>query len=56
MLTFNAGGSRLCDGLTRREILRVGSLGVLGTGLNLGGLLGAEATGPSSIDPGFGRA
>ena len=38
MLTFyRSEGSRYCDGLTRREVLRVGSLGW--GGLTLPGLL-----------------
>jgi hypothetical protein len=32
MLTIHAGGARLCDGVTRREVLRAGSLGLLGLG------------------------
>ena len=35
MLRFLGPGARLCDGQTRREILRVGGLGLLGAGLNL---------------------
>jgi hypothetical protein len=37
MLSLHAQGVRLCDGLTRREILRAGSLGMVG--LSLPGLL-----------------
>jgi len=33
MLSIRGNGSRLCDGITRREILRVGGLGALGLGL-----------------------
>jgi hypothetical protein len=33
MLSLNATGSRLCDGITRREVLRVGGLGAFGLGL-----------------------
>ena len=40
-------GTRLCDGLTRREVLRIGGLGVLGAGLNLADL----ARGPSAAGP-----
>src|SRR4051794_35642714 len=53
MLRFLGPGSRLCDGRSRREILRVGGLGLLGAGLGLPDL--AVASG----DPGdgsFGRA
>ena len=35
MLRFLGQGTRLCDGRTRREILRVGGLGLLGAGLDL---------------------
>ena len=56
MLRFLGPGSRLCDGLTRREILRVGGLGLLGGGgLNLAQL--ATAAGPGDdLDRSFGRA
>jgi hypothetical protein len=33
MLNLQATGARLCDGLTRREVLRAGSLGLLGLSL-----------------------
>src|SRR5262249_910628 len=33
MLSLHANGTRLCDGLTRREWLRVGGLGALGLSL-----------------------
>ena len=33
MLSIRGNGSRLCDGITRREILRAGGLGALGLGL-----------------------
>lgn len=32
MLTFHGSGTRLCDGLTRREWLRIGGLGAVGLG------------------------
>ena len=54
MLTIYDGGASLCDGITRREWLRIGSLGAFGLGLQ--GLVRArEAT---SADQGsvFGRA
>jgi hypothetical protein len=52
MLSLHDKGTRLCDGLTRREWLRVGGLGALG--LSLPALLGArsEAAAGSS----FGKA
>ena len=44
MIRFLGPGSRLCDGWRRREILRVGGLGLLG-GLDLAGLArGADAS------------
>jgi hypothetical protein len=41
MLSITSGSSRSCDGVTRRDALRVGSLAALGVGLP--GLLRAEA-------------
>jgi Protein of unknown function (DUF1501) len=53
MLRFLGPGTRLCDGRTRREILRVGGLGLLGTGLRLPELANAaELPGEDS----FGKA
>ena len=46
-------GARLCDGLTRRELLRVGGLGMLGLGLP--GLLQARQVAPAA-GGGFGKA
>jgi hypothetical protein len=45
MLTLLGSPRRLCDGWTRRETLQAGALTLLG-GLNLPGLLRAEAAGP----------
>ncbi|MFO0960778.1 MAG: DUF1501 domain-containing protein [Isosphaeraceae bacterium] len=59
MWTFQGNGARLCDGWTRREVLRAGGLGLLGSGLNLSALLRATEAGPSLAIPpaaGFGRA
>src|SRR5262245_8841067 len=44
MLRFLGPGVRLCDGYRRREILRVGGLGLLGAGLGLPDLAAASAT------------
>jgi hypothetical protein len=53
MLRFLGPGTRLCDGWNRREILRVGGLGLLGTGLRLPELTqGATLPGDGS----FGKA
>ncbi|WZO96271.1 DUF1501 domain-containing protein [Isosphaeraceae bacterium EP7] len=57
MLRFLGPSSRLCDGLTRREILRVGGLGLLGSGLNIADLARAGvAGGRASAGSTFGRA
>lgn len=59
MIRVLGGRKQLCDGLTRRDLLQVGSLGMLGAGLGLGGsagkLLASEAGSTSSL-PGFGQA
>ena len=44
MLTIRGRGHRLCDGVSRRQFLRVGGLGA--AGLTLADVLRAEATGP----------
>ena len=55
MIRFLGPGSRLCDGWRRREILRVGGLGLLG-GLDLAGLArGADASRATANAP-TGRA
>lgn len=56
MLRFLGPGTRLCDGRTRREILRVGGLGLLGAGLRLPDL--AAGAGPTAgvVGGSFGRA
>jgi hypothetical protein len=55
MLSVRGPGSRLCDGVTRREALRVGGLSALG--LSLPGLLAArELASPAAGGKGFGRA
>jgi hypothetical protein len=58
MLTIHHGGVRLCDGLSRREWLRIGGAGLFG--LSLPALLGgrhAAASGPPAAAAGsFGRA
>jgi hypothetical protein len=46
MLHLCGSGSRLCDGVTRREFLRVGALGL--GGLSLPGLLQGRAAGAST--------
>jgi hypothetical protein len=60
MFAINQGITRdLCDGLTRRELLRVGGSSVMGLGLaNLMGLQGARGNdGAGSYGgPGFGKA
>ena len=54
MLTLYDAPNRLCDGIRRREFLRIGGLGMLG--LSLPELLQAGDTAPSSADRSFGRA
>ncbi len=57
MLRMLGPGARLCDGTTRREVLRVGGFGVLGAGLSLPDLAQAStAPGASIVDSSFGRA
>ena len=41
MISIRGGEARLCDGITRRDFMRVGALGTLGLGLPQ--LLQAEA-------------
>src|SRR6478736_3838540 len=56
MLSLHRRPSRLCDGVSRREWLRVGGLGALG--LSLPALLHARDLGPAGPELGrtFGRA
>lgn len=57
MIPLNGTPKRLCDGLTRRDLLQIGGLGAFGLGLwhSLGQRI--EAAGASSGTlPGFGRA
>lgn len=53
-----AAGPRLCDGVSRREIFRAGSVGLFGAGVTLPTLLSARASGAdvASATTGFGRA
>jgi hypothetical protein len=55
MLRILGSNKRLCDGLTRRDFLQAGSLGLLGLGA--GGSLGASvAKGASASPSSFGKA
>ncbi len=58
MLSLFGPGARLCDGWNRREVMRIGGVGLLGAGLNLSDLLRTEATatGPTTGISTFGRA
>ncbi len=51
-------GVRLCDGISRREVMRIGGLGLLGAGLNLTDLAGAggAADRPDGRASSFSRA
>ena len=56
MIRVLGGPKRLCDGLTRRDLLHVGSLGMLGLGASGSGLLAparAIASSSGSGLPGF---
>src|SRR5262245_58999006 len=55
MLTIHDHGSRLCDGLNRREWLRIGGLGAMGLSLPM--LLNAPRAAPAvPTFSGFGKA
>src|SRR6516164_1967928 len=59
MIRVLGGPKRLCDGLTRRDLLQVGTLGLLGMGLpQRQALSQVQAAGapPTGSLPGFGRA
>jgi len=53
MIRVLGHAKRLCDGLTRRDLLRVGAAGFLG---GLGAAPEARAEAPQPSGPGFGRA
>ncbi|MEZ5944155.1 MAG: DUF1501 domain-containing protein [Planctomycetaceae bacterium] len=50
MLSITSSGQKLCDGISRREILRIGGLGVCGLGLSQ--LLGNISQASSLSEPG----
>lgn len=54
MLTIQGPGSQLCDGLTRREWLRIGGLGAFG--LSLGEVLSARQSAAASTGGAFAKA
>ncbi len=58
MIRVLGGPKRLCDGLTRRDLLQVGSLGLLGTSLFAPQFGRTASAGPSSQPrlPAFGQA
>ncbi len=57
MLRILGSTTRLCDGLTRREVLRAGGLGLFGLGLtDLARLREAQAARPARVAGGFGKA
>ncbi|HEX8200101.1 MAG TPA: DUF1501 domain-containing protein, partial [Isosphaeraceae bacterium] len=55
MIRVLGAPKRLCDGLTRRDLLHVGALGLFGLGLPEAGASGADPA-PAGALPGFGRA
>src|SRR6266498_3572420 len=56
MLSIPGQQGRLCDGLTRRELLRVGGAAMLGLSLPQILRLQAEASEPGKKEAGFGSA
>src|SRR5947209_14098401 len=54
MFSIHDQSPRLCDGITRREWLRVGGLGL--GGISLPGLLHARTVAPVGNEKSFGRA
>lgn len=54
MFRIKGPRQRLCEGVERREFLRVGAIG--GLGLSLPSLLRASAVKPGTMPPSFGRA
>ncbi len=56
MLTMLGSPRRCCDGLTRRETLKVGALSLLGGSFHLAGLLRAEESRPAQARPGKPKA
>ncbi len=55
MLSYRDGGTRLCDGIRRREWLRLGGLSAFGLGLNEW-LAGRACARDASLPTSFGRA
>lgn len=56
MIRVLGSPKRLCDGLTRRDLLRVGSLGLLGMGLSSSSIAPALAAATGAPARGFGQA
>jgi hypothetical protein len=56
MLRVLGGPKRLCDGLTRRDLLHVGSLSLLGLGVSASGRAGRAAPAASLVSGRFGQA
>src|SRR5204863_67275 len=51
MLNFQGPGSRVCDGLSRREILKIGGLGAFGASIGLPTTRATAATTGRAADP-----
>ena len=56
MIRVLGGPKRLCDGLTRRDLIRVGSIGMLGLGMGKGIASGDSGVERNAGLPGFGGA
>lgn len=55
MIRMLGGPKRLCDGLTRRDLLTIGSLGLMGVGSGRAEAMARERASTAHL-PGFGRA
>src|SRR4051794_3637471 len=56
MIRVLGGPKRLCDGLTRRDLLHAGALSLFGLGMPEFAALGRAQAATTSTLPGFGRA
>jgi hypothetical protein len=56
MLRLLGSQRQLCDGLTRRDLLHIGGLGMYGLTLGNAPILQAAVDDPAALAPGFGKA